>query len=164
VVGHSSAEIADALGTTVSAVKSALVRGRARLRREREDATAAKTDGVVPSPALEEYVRLFNAGDWDGMRALLAEEVRLDLVSVASRKGKAVGVYFGRYAAEPDVRLTVGTLEGRPVLWAFEPKRSEQPRYFIEIQRRDGRVTSIRDFRYIGYIAAELALTPHRFG
>ena len=131
VVGHSGAEIAKTLGTTVPAVKAALVRGRERLRQERArgggDTPPANDAGPRSSAALEEYVRLFNAGDWDGVRALLAEEVRLDLVSIATRKGKAVGVYFGRYAAEPDVRIAAGTLEGRAVLWVFVPRTQRAP-------------------------------------
>ena len=34
-----------------------------------------------PSPALLRYVALFNAHDWDGIRGMLAGDVRLDLVS-----------------------------------------------------------------------------------
>ena len=120
--------------------------------------------GVDDASTLEQYVRLFNAGDWDGVRALLAEEVTLDLVSIASRKGKGVGAYLGRYAAEPDVRLAAGTLEGRPVLWVFTPRTRERPRYFIELHWGDDGVTHIRDFRYVSYIADDLALTPHRIG
>lgn len=166
VVGHSNAEIAQLLATTVPAVKAALFRGRERLRVER----ARLTDLALvepPPPAsktLEAYVRLFNAGDWDGVRALLAEEVRLDLVSTSTRKGKAVGVYFHRYAAEPDVRIALGSLEGRPIVWVFAPKSSARPRYFIAIDLDGDRIASIRDYRYVPYVAGELALTPHRVG
>jgi RNA polymerase sigma-70 factor, ECF subfamily len=166
VVGLSGAEIAETLETTVPAVKAALVRGREHLQRERArgDAPRASDLGPAASAALEEYVRLFNAGDWEGVRALLTEEVRLDLVSVAARKGKAVGVYFGRYAAEPDVRLSAGSLDGRPVLWAFVPRSSELPRYFVELTHSGDRVTRIRDYRYLPYIAREIALAPHHLG
>jgi RNA polymerase sigma factor (sigma-70 family) len=162
VVGHSGAEIAKTLGTTVPAVKAALVRGRERLRLERGRAPVTPDEGApAASPALEEYVRLFNARDWDGVRALLAEEVRLDLLSIAERRGKAVGLYFARYAAE-DVRLAVGTLQGRAVLWAFGPDSAERPMYFIEVERTPDGVTRIRDYRYVAYVANELALAPHR--
>ncbi len=169
VCDYSGAEIAETLGTTMPAVKAALVRGRERLRRLRvqgdERRVSDSDESVADAPAvLEEYVRLFNAGDWGAVRSLLAEEVRLDLVSVAKRKGKPVGFYFERYAAEPDVRLSLGTLDGRSVLWAFVPKRSERPRYLVELERRGDRVSYIRDYRYIPYIANEIALAPHRIG
>jgi RNA polymerase sigma-70 factor (ECF subfamily) len=170
VLGCSAAEIASALETTVPAVKAALVRGRERLRKERAlgDANAvgergtilADTGGARPG-ALERYVSLFNAGDWDGLRALLVEDVELDLVSKSSRTGKAVGLYFTQYAKDPDVRVALGTLEGRPVLWAFSPKSSATPKYVIEIVWAGERVAHIRDYRYVPYIARELPLAPH---
>jgi RNA polymerase sigma factor (sigma-70 family) len=160
VLGHSADEVAEILETTVPAVKAALVRGRQRLKDEgARDEHARETSHDA---ALERYVGLFNAGDWDGLRALLADEVRLDLVSKAARKGKAVGAYFGRYAAEPDVRLELGTLEGRRVLWAFTPRASSRPRYFIELVWTGDRVSLIRDFRYVPYIADELELAEHQ--
>ncbi len=160
VLGYSGSEIAEMLETSVPAVKAALVRGRERLRaeggRQPEPARDASQDA-----ALERYVELFNAGDWEGLRGLLAEEVRLDLVSKAKRRGKDVGVYFGRYAAEPDVRLELGALEGRRVLFAYTPKASTRPSYLIELGWERDRVVSIRDYRYVPYIASELELTDH---
>jgi hypothetical protein len=50
------------------------------------------------------------------------------------------------------------------VLWAFVPRKSEQPKYLIELERSGEGVTHIRDYRYVPYIANELALTPHRLG
>jgi len=166
VLGHSNAEIAEALGTTVLAVKAALVRGRTRLR---DEATQAHEDekSLRTNPdervRLDRYVSLFNAGDWDGVRALLSDEVRLDLVSKAARQGKAVGQYFGRYAAENDVRVSVGELEGQSVLWVFVPKDAARPKYFIHLDWDGDRVRCIRDFRYVDYIARELELVPHVF-
>jgi RNA polymerase sigma factor (sigma-70 family) len=166
VLGHTGAEIAETLGTSVPAVKAALARGRERLQQEGKAGMSlpARDAGSAASAAVERYARLFNEGDWDGVRALLAEEVRLDLVSTSARKGKAVGPYLRRYAAEPDVRLALGTLEGRSVLWAFVPKRSEQPTYFIEVQGSGDRVSHIRDFRYVPYVVNDLPLTPHAIG
>ncbi len=161
VVGYSNAEIADTLATTIPAVKAALVRGRERLKKEGA-AEPSRDTSISPPAVLEEYVRLFNARDWDGVRALLAEEVRLDLVSISARKGKAVGVYFTRYAGESDLRVALGTLDGRDVLWVFAPKNADDPKYFVTLDfDGDDRVTLIRDYRYVPYIASELALTSH---
>lgn len=155
VLGYSGAEIAEILETSVPAVKAALVRGRHRLRTEaaREEVEIDRSQDA----ALERYVALFNAGDWDGLRALLADEVRLELVSKARRRGKEVGGYYARYAAE-DVRLELGELDGRRALFAFEPKASTRPKYFVELQWDGERVAYIRDYRYVPYIAAELEL------
>lgn len=159
VLDTPAAEIARTLGTTVPAVKAALVRGRERLRAERARPDL-DLDVARPTPpgALERYVALFNAGDWDGLRALLAEDVELDLVAKSRRKGKAVGLYFTQYAKDPDVRLAAGVLDGRPVLLAYRPRASAEPAYFIEVEWRDDRVAFVRDYRYVPYITGELGL------
>jgi RNA polymerase sigma-70 factor, ECF subfamily len=150
VLGHSLEETAETMETTVLAVKAALVRGRARLR----DAEAASAPPQSVSRAdLDRYVALFNAGDWDGVRALIGEDCRLDLVSKSQRRGKAVGAYFARYAAE-HVSVRVVRLEGQLALAAYRDGAAE-PSYFILLAWEGGRVASIRDFRYVSYIAAE---------
>jgi RNA polymerase sigma factor (sigma-70 family) len=152
VLGHTLEETAETMGTTVMAVKAALVRGRARLVAPKEgDETA-----IVASTraALDRYARLFNARDWDGVRALIGDDCRLDVVSRSQRRGKQVGVYFERYARE-DVTLRVVRLEGRLALAAYVAAAA-RPGYFILLDfEADGRVGQIRDFRYIGYIATE---------
>ncbi len=150
VLGHSLEETAETMGTTVMAVKAALVRGRGKLlndeRDEAKDATTARAD-------LDRYASLFNARDWDGVRALVSDDCRLDLVSKSQRRGKQVGMYFGRYEKE-DVALRVVRLDGQLVFGAFVAG-AERPAYFILLEFEDGRVKAIRDFRYVPYIAAE---------
>ena len=153
VLGHSLEETAETMGTTVMAVKAALVRGRAKLLEE--EPPRAEADAAARA-ALDRYAKLFNARDWDGVRALVGEDCRLDLVSKSQRRGKEVGMYFGRYEKE-EVSLRVVRLEGRLALAAHrggEPK----PAYFILLEWDGDRVSSIRDFRYVPYIAAEAEL------
>jgi RNA polymerase sigma-70 factor (ECF subfamily) len=150
VLGHSLEEAAATMDTTVPAVKAALVRGRAALRAA--DAEAAAIDRAARA-RLDQYAALFNRRDWDGVRALVADDARLDLVSRAQRRGKAVGAYFGRYERE-DVRVAVVRLEGQLALAAFVAGAAA-PAYFILLAWRDGQVVAIRDFRYVPYIAAE---------
>jgi RNA polymerase sigma-70 factor (ECF subfamily) len=155
VLGHSLEETAATMGTTVMAVKAALVRGRKRLLEpETDDSEAARLERAE----LDRYATLFNARDWDGVRALVGDDCRLDLVSKSQRRGKAVGMYFGRYEKE-DVALRVVRLEGRLALAAYVAG-AEKPAYFILLELEAGRVTSIRDFRYVPYIAAEAEFEP----
>jgi RNA polymerase sigma-70 factor (ECF subfamily) len=154
VLGHSLDETAATMEVTVPAVKAALVRGRAKLRA----ADAERAIHHAERAQLDAYARLFNARDWDGVRALVAEDCRLDLVSKSQRRGKAVGMYFGRYEKE-NVRLVVGELEGAPALAAYVDGAAA-PSYFILVDFAGGRVQSIRDFRYVPYIAAEAEFTP----
>ena len=90
------------------AVKAALQRGRRRLR-----ALAAGADDA-PVPALAEpertrlktYVERFNAHDFDAVRAMLAEDVRLEVVTRVRVDGKkSVAPYFSNYAARPHWRF-----------------------------------------------------------
>jgi len=150
VLGHSLEETAETMGTTVMAVKAALVRGRAKLlQREDEEPAIATTTRAE----LDRYTSLFNARDWDGVRALVSDDCRLDLVSKSQRRGKQVGMYFGRYEKE-NVALRVVQLEGQLALAAYVGG-ADRPAYFILLEFEAGRVKSIRDFRYVPYIAAE---------
>jgi len=149
VLGHSLEETAETMGTTVMAVKAALVRGRAKLIELRSNEEAP----VATREELERYATLFNARDWDGVRALVGDDCRLDLVSRSRRRGKEVGMYFGNYE-KADVSVRVGRLDGELVLAAYVAK-APTPTYFILLEWRDGRVSNIRDFRYVSYIAKE---------
>jgi RNA polymerase sigma-70 factor (ECF subfamily) len=155
VLGHSLEEAAATMETTVMAVKAALVRGRANLRAMEEDKTAVDASTRA---ALDRYAALFNARDWDAVRALVADDCRLDLVSKSQRQGKAVGVYYGNYE-KMNVTLRVVRLEGR-LVFAAHPDGAEKPAYFILLEWVDGKVTGIRDFRYVPYIAAEAEAEP----
>lgn len=153
VLGHSLEETAETMGTTVMAVKAALVRGRKSLRE------GAREDEGTSPPAredLERYATLFNARDWDGVRALVADDCRLDLVAKSQRRGKEVGMYFGNYA-KLDVRMRVVRVDGELAL-AAHLGDAASPSYFVLLAFEDGKVTSIRDYRYVPYIATEAAV------
>jgi len=81
--------------------------------------------------------------------------VRLDHVSQASRQGRQVAGYFGRYAQHPEVRGRLGTVDGRDAILIFEGA-AVAPAYFILLEWRDGKVVLIRDYRYVPYAAREL--------
>jgi RNA polymerase sigma factor (sigma-70 family) len=150
VLDHSLEETATTMGTTVMAVKAALVRGRGKLMQQERDAAEI---AATARTELDRYASLFNARDWDGVRALISDDCRLDLVSKSQRRGKQVGMYFGRYEKE-NVTLRVVRLEGQLAFAAFIAGAGK-PAYFILLEFEEGRVKSIRDFRYVTYIAAE---------
>jgi len=150
VLGHSLEETAETMGTTVMAVKAALVRGRKKLLQPEGD----EVESVAATRAdLDRYATLFNARDWDGVRALVSDDCRLDLVSKSHRRGKQVGMYFGNYE-KANVALRLVRLEGQLAFAAYVAGAAK-PAYFILIQFEDGRVKSIRDYRYVAYIAAD---------
>ena len=163
VLEYSLAETVQILGTTLPAVKAALHRGRVRLK------SLADTAGDAPLPALpaEEQERLrswaerFNARDFDALRNLLAEDVRLDLVNrrqIAGRKD--VSVYFTRYAERADWLFTPGLAEGRAALLVSNPAEpSGTVEYVVLLDWSNGRVSAIHDFFYAPYVVDGLTLT-----
>ena len=158
VLDHSLEEIASELELSLPAVKAALHRGRALLRQLPPASPPAPPPRPV-SPELLRYATLFNAHDWDGVRAMLADEVRLDLVSRRKAAGRReVGVYFTNYDRMDDWHLIPAWLEGREVLAVLREPGAARPGYFIELQWLAGRVSAIRDFRYVRYIAQEAVM------
>ncbi|MEQ1807120.1 MAG: RNA polymerase sigma factor [Burkholderiaceae bacterium] len=167
VLDHSIDEIAEELGLSVPAVKAALHRGRVSLQAQSGAAPAPATARRVPSSALTRYASLFNAHDWDGVRSMLADDVRLDLVSQRKSAGRRdVGGYFTNYERVADSHLALAWLNGREVLAVLSDPTATVPRYFIELSWREAQVVAIRDFRYVPYIVQDadfefLLPSPH---
>jgi len=103
---------------------------------------------------LDAYVAHFNARDFDAIRAMIADDVRLELVNRSRMRGKAeVSRYFGNYSSAGDWRLVPGLVEGRPAILVFDPDRMDAPaRYFMLLGWDGDKVATIRDFRYAAYI------------
>ena len=158
VLEYSLEEIAAMLELSVPATKAALHRGRTRLR-ELSAVPEPETVKRSASPALARYAALFNARDWDGVRAMLVDDVKLDLVSREKRSGRQnVSHYFTNYDKVHGWRLAPGWLDGRQVLAVFRNPGDTRPGYFIELDLADDRVAAIRDFRYVPYIGREAAI------
>jgi RNA polymerase sigma factor (sigma-70 family) len=162
VLDESLIEIAALLDLTVDAVKGHLARGRARLR-EINRGAGPLPEARPASAAVARYVALFNQRDWDGLRALLADDVKLIQSSHPIRVGAAdVGLFFTIYAKYDGLWLAPAWLEGREVIAVFEDRADPKPSYMMWLEWRDGRISFIRDYRYVRYVAvdAELALAP----
>jgi RNA polymerase sigma-70 factor (ECF subfamily) len=155
VLGYSLEEIGAVMDSTVPAVKAALHRGRARLRE-----IATEPDDT-PIPALAEaersrlaaYVDRFNARDFDAVRNMLADEVRLDLVAKLRMSGRSeVGGYFHNYSRIADWHLVPGLVDGRPAALVHDPRDSSgRPTYFVLLEWAGDGLVNIRDFRFARY-------------
>jgi RNA polymerase sigma factor (sigma-70 family) len=162
VLDESLIEIGTLLDLTVDAVKGHLARGRARLR-EINAQDGPLPDARPASAAVARYVALFNQRNWDGLRALLADDVKLVQSNYPLRAGSAdVGLFFTLYATMDGVWLAPAWLEGREVIAVFEDRADTKPSYVMWLEWRDGRISFIRDYRYVRYVTgeAELLLTP----
>ena len=161
VLGHSADEIATVLDLSVPAVRAALHRGRARLSELAKEPETGAQSPARGSPTVARYAALFNARDWDGVRAMLAEEVRLDVVSRIQRTGRqGVEKYFTNYATMDGCRIAPMWLEGREVLGLYRRENDERPHHVIVLDSEAGRVTGIRDYLYIEYLLSEARLSP----
>ncbi len=162
VLDQSLEEIAAMLDLTVNAVKAHLARGRARLKDINAQAPATPAPRP-PSPAVARYVALFNQRDWDGLRTMLADDVRLNQATYPPRAGAAdVGRFFGFYAGFAPVRLVPAWLDGREVIAVYDGAEAVKPNYFMWLEWTDGRISFIHDYRYVRYVVdgAELVLAP----
>ncbi len=158
VLDEPLAEIAALLDLTVDSVKAHLARGRARLR-EINLAVGEQSPPRPTSDAVARYVALFNKRDWEGLRALLAGDVKLHQSTYPVRAGSAdVGMFFGIYAEIDGVWLVPAWLEGREVIAVFDDRADPKPSYIMWLEWRDGQISFIRDYRYVRYIVDEAEL------
>ena len=158
VLDESLTEIATLLDLSVDAVKAHLARGRARLRQINAQ-SGPLLDVRPPSAAVSRYVTLFNQRDWDALRSLLADDVKLSQSTHLLRVGRAdVGMLFTIYAQSPEVWLAPAWLEGQEVIAVFENRAEVKPSYMMWLEWVDGRIRFIRDYRYVRYVVAEAEL------
>jgi RNA polymerase sigma-70 factor (ECF subfamily) len=165
VLGHSVEEVASITGASEAAAKSALQRGRVRLRE------FAREPADVSLPVLSEgmrarlttYVEGFRTGDFDTVRAMLADDVRLDLVATLRKRGKSeVGAYYAAYAAATRWAYAAGVVDGQAAMLVYDREISlGTPAYFVALDFDGDRVVSIHDFLYARYAmeGVELSLT-----
>ena len=156
VLGHSVEEIASVAECSPAAAKSALQRGRVALRR------LAQAPEDIRLPLMSDadrrkiaaYVHLFQSGDFDAIRAMLADDVKLDLVNRLQLEGRErIGLYFTRYAEETRWRFALGAVEGQPAMLVFDSTGPmERPAHFVLIDWSDGRIIGIRDFLFVPYV------------
>jgi RNA polymerase sigma-70 factor (ECF subfamily) len=161
-------EIAEALGTTVGAIKAALHRGRGKLG---EDLAASRETAPVPA-ALDAFCAAFNAGDLDGVTKLLLDTSVVQVVGATTQYGPEAarrtvlnGMMFGTRlmasASNPlDPELTKNVLpdvprieprlhRGRWVLvhW-YKHSDGEAVRAFSTIELDGDRVASYSNYFY----------------
>lgn len=156
VLGHSVEEIAGIAGCSAAAAKSALQRGRVALRQ------LAQTPGDISLPLMSDpdrrkitaYIRFFQNGDFDAIRTMLADDVKLDLVNRLQLQGRdRIGHYFTRYAEVTKWRFAFGAVEGQPAMLVFDSTGPmARPAHFVLIGWSDNRITEIRDFLFAPYV------------
>jgi len=155
VLGYSLEEIGHVMQVTLPAVKAALHRGRQHLR-ELADAPEERPAPVLAEPErsrLAAYIDRFNAHDFDSVREMLADEVRLEVVNkIRSAGRREVGKYFSNYAQLSDWQFIPGFVDRRPGILVCDPADPDgRPTYFILLSWGVEGLLGIRDFRYARY-------------
>jgi RNA polymerase sigma factor (sigma-70 family) len=156
VLGHSVDDIAGVAECTPAAAKSALQRGRLALRQlaQMPEDTRLPLMSDADRLKMTAYVHLFRNGDFDAIRAMLADDVKLDLVNRLKLEGRdKIGLYFTRYAQETKWRFALGAVEGQPAMLVFDSTGPmERPAHFVLLDWRNDRIAAIRDFLFAPYV------------
>ncbi len=160
VLGYSLDEIATITDVSIPAAKSALHRGRSRLREFANEPQDFAQPSLSESEhsMLAAYVDRFNARDFDAVRNMLAEEVRLELVGRSRLNGRREVSNYGRLQ---DWHFVSGSVEGHAAVIVRDPiDPSGKSIYFVLLEWKDGQVVKIRDFYHARYAieGAELRL------
>jgi RNA polymerase sigma factor (sigma-70 family) len=154
VLGHSIDEVASITDCTPAAAKSALQRGRSTLRQLAQMPTDTRLP-LMPDAARQKmaaFVDLFRMSDFNAIRAMLADDVKLELVNRLKWEGRdKIVPYFTRYAEETKWRFSFGAVEGRPAMLVFESGAMEKPAYFVLVDWRNDQISAIRDFLFAPY-------------
>jgi len=158
VLGQSLNDIADLLDLSVDGVKGHLARGRTRLVKINAHPPTAGAADTYSSANLR-YIELFNRRDWESLRALLADDVKLHQATYPTRTGADAGMFFTIYARFPRIHLAPAWLEGEQVIAVFEEGPAADPHHFMRIGWKNGWITSIHDYRYVPYVLDNAELT-----
>ena len=163
VLGYPLAEVAGMVDSTLGGTKSALHRGRAKLRalprmpgREELDREQRRL--------LVAYVECFNDRDWDGLRRLIRSDATLEIVGATSDSADNLATtYFGNYTALPwQWRLSLADVDGETLV--VLSKRADDtwvPHTAVRLWWEHGVISRIRDYVHVDYLLTNaLRVTP----
>lgn len=153
VLGYSNEEVAIILGTTLAASKAALHRGRAQLRLHADATPEVSKPNAEDLARLQTYVDLFNDRDFDAIRAMLADDVRFDLVARLQGGRSSLETYFSRYTEMNAWHLNVGRIDGRLAAIVSEPADPQaSPTNVIVVDWAENSIVRLRDFYHAPYV------------
>jgi len=172
VLEFSLAEIAEILGTTTGAVRSALHRARNNL--PEGDAEMPSRREPPSAELVDRFVTAFNALDVQALTDLLLENVSVEVVGIATRHGREYATsrdgwlqksLFGHEpwaleAQQParQQRAERRIYEGEPIIVVWMARDDgESVEWICRIEEEDGRVAGLRDYCICPETQAEVA-------
>ena len=168
VFDFSLEEVAEALSTTVGAVKAALHRGRGKLA-EPDQAIAA----AAPPPVLDAFCAAFNARDIEAVTALLLQNVELDFPGLhtdygveAARRALGTTMHHADFFIAPQWRCGVREGSARFELRAhrgehlilawWQHEAGEAVRAFSRLEHEGDRISRMRTYFHTPEAVAEV--------
>jgi RNA polymerase sigma-70 factor, ECF subfamily len=126
VLDFSAAEVAGQLGTTVTAVNSALQRARAAIADAGDAGEVTEPDDPEVRAVIQRYVQAFEAADVPALVRLLADEAVLEMppVPLWFRGSRDYGLFMSRVfeMRGPGWGIRQLTANGQPALAAYAPE------------------------------------------
>ncbi|HEU4389373.1 MAG TPA: sigma-70 family RNA polymerase sigma factor [Blastocatellia bacterium] len=153
-------EIAEMLGTTAGAIKSALHRGREKLAAPRPSRPAAP-----PSTALlDRFVDAFNARDVERLAALLREDATAEVISVGTSRGRNrirdSEIYYSLFLEKGEPQAERYVYDGEPivVIWYPDPEdaAARAVRDVLRFEEAEGRLSRMRFYSFCVETEAEI--------
>ncbi|MET3900258.1 RNA polymerase sigma-70 factor (ECF subfamily) [Devosia sp. UYZn731] len=153
VFSYSNNESAAILQTSLAALKAGLHRGRIKLRRLADSPKPERSLDDREQARLRRFVDLFNAHEFDAIRAMLSHDVRFELVSQFSGDRLSFAAYFTRYADMTDRQLAIGTIDGQlAVLVVRTDIPADTPNSLILIDWAEEQIIRLRDYSHARYV------------
>lgn len=126
VLGYHASEVAEMLDSTVDSVTSALKRARASLERRRQSSghETPLPDSPFERAVVERFVSTFEAGDVDGLVALLTDDVHLSMPPIPFEyhgRDAVARFYTAMFAGGRFYRLVATRANGQPAFATYLP-------------------------------------------
>jgi RNA polymerase sigma-70 factor (ECF subfamily) len=155
VLGWSLEETAEIVGSSVGAVKAALHRARARLAHAARGAEPRTARAIDPGrrALVARYLEAFNRQDWDAVRALVADDARLEVVHRVECPLRESS-YFVNYASLSwRWKLALADVDGVESIVHFrELGGAWAPRSMVRLEVAGGAIVRVRDYVHVDYL------------
>jgi RNA polymerase sigma-70 factor (ECF subfamily) len=153
VFEYSLQEIADLIGSSVGAVKSALNRGRSKLSSTLPATRTSRTPDPELNRVLKLYIERFNRRDWDGLRELISADAQLRVVDAFAGRF-ADSPYFSNYERwSMPWKLGVAEVEGETVVVVLRRDVDTfSPYSFVRLHMSGQQIDRIVDYSHCPWI------------
>jgi RNA polymerase sigma-70 factor (ECF subfamily) len=153
VFEYSLEEIADLIGSSVGAVKSALNRGRSKLSSTLPATRTSRTPDPELNRVLKLYIERFNRRDWDGLRELISADAQLRVVDAFAGRF-ADSPYFSNYERwSMPWKLGVAEVEGETAVVVLRRDVDTfSPYSFVRLHMSGQQIDRIVDYSHCPWI------------